>query len=127
MTVHIRFHNEPTAAQSFQLQQLAEQLRDADIVAEATSEPPQQGVRDGGLAIGIAIASLVASSISTFVSVLAYWRSTCPKYSVTVTNGNVSVSASDLSPMVAKETIRAFLAHSQSDDVTISIRDPEAE
>lgn len=121
--VQIGFRDEVNQRESFDLQELAEQLREADIDVEETLTDPQKGVRDGGLTIAIAIGSLVVSSISAFISVLAYWRATRPKYSVTVTSGDVSVTASELSAPVAQETIRALLTHSQSPDVSVSVHE----
>ncbi len=127
MSIHIGFHDRPSPSQSFDLQRLNEQLQDADIVVETVDAPLEERVRDSGAVVGMAIASLVASSISTFVLVLAFWRSTNPKYSITVTNGDLSVTAGDLSPTVARETMKTLLSHSQTDDVAISIGSVDTE
>ncbi len=105
---------------AFDLQRLAEELRHADIPTEQITGEVQKQTRDGGATIAIAIGSLVVSSISTIVSILAYWHSTRTKYSIAVTNDDVTVTANDLSAAAAQRAIEALLAESDASKVNIT-------
>ena len=89
MDVYVNFRGNVTEEDSYHLNQLANLVeKDCDLPVQMNKKDLQKGVKDGGLTIGLAIASLGLSAIGTLISVLSYWRSQQPKYSITVTRGD---------------------------------------
>lgn len=87
------------------LGQLTEELAAADLtVNRATAQVP--GVKDGGLTVAISLAGLVVSSVSTAVSILTYWSSRKPRYTVTIEAGQATLQASALN----KADVQALLS-----------------
>lgn len=96
MNANIKFKNQVTEENAFDLNQLADLIEsDYGLAVERQQGGSESGVKDGGLVIGL---TLALSAISTLVSVLAYWQSTRSKYSVTVSRGDVTYTIDNLPP-----------------------------
>lgn len=130
MNVDIEFEGNVTAEDSYELQKLADGLND-DLQERVLlkKSPAERGVRDGGLVIGIAIATLAVSSIGTLFTVLSYWNSNRPTYTVTLSSGRIKVTFGNLGPKGIQEIIRKFKASPNVSDtkVRISKKDPKHE
>ena len=105
MNVRIEFGGTVDDEASFALEELADELRKADIAVEPERAEPMTGVRDGGLTIGLAIAGLAVSTLGTLVGVISYWRSTRPGYSVSITRGDTTVTVENLSESQIRDVI----------------------
>ncbi|NEP55285.1 MAG: hypothetical protein F6K65_43500 [Moorea sp. SIO3C2] len=83
MDAYIKFKENVTEDDSYNLKQLADLIQeDCDLSVNLEKQDAKPGVKDGGLAIGIAIASFPLTAIQTLISVLQYWQSKPPKYSL---------------------------------------------
>lgn len=65
------------------MSELCHELRSAGIRATAV-EARLPGVKDEGLTVAINAASLLLSAVGTVISVLTYWNSRKPKYTLTL-------------------------------------------
>jgi hypothetical protein len=90
MKARISFVGDVLGEDSIRLTQLAELIEsDCELSVEVKRKKSEFGVKNGGLAIGIAIASLGLASLRSLFTVLAYWKSQNPKYSISVTRGDL--------------------------------------
>ena len=88
MDAYIAFKENVTDKYSVKLNELAELIEDECDLSVKIEKKVNPGKKDGGLAIGIAIASLALATIQTFISVLQFWQSKQPRYSVSITFDN---------------------------------------
>jgi len=85
MDAYIKFKENVTEDDSYNLKQLAALIEeDCDLSVNLEKQDAQPGVKDGGLATGITIASFPLTVIQTLISVLQYWQSKTPKYSLSI-------------------------------------------
>ncbi|HET9954743.1 MAG TPA: hypothetical protein VFQ61_09565 [Polyangiaceae bacterium] len=87
------------------LGELQEELTEAGLDARG-SHASIPGVKDGGLTIAIGIAGVVLSAVSSLVSVLTYWSSRKPSYSVKVEAGSGTLTISDLDPSSVQDVLK---------------------
>ncbi|WP_424100281.1 hypothetical protein [Moorena producens] len=85
MDAYIKFKENVTEDDSYNLKQLAALIEeDCDLSVNLEKQDAQPGVKDGGFATGITIASFPLTVIQTLISVLQYWQSKTPKYSLSI-------------------------------------------
>lgn len=114
MDAYIRFQKNINDEDSLNLTQLAELIADqCDLSVEITKrvEPGKKG----GLAIGLAIASLALAAIQTFISVLQFWQSKQPKYSVSITFDNSITKRTFAIKESSLKDIQAVVSQLQAD------------
>jgi hypothetical protein len=95
------------------LGELCSDLQEADIQARGASAV-LPGVKDGGLTVGIAAAGLLLSSISSAVSVLTYWNSRKPRYTLTIEHGNQTVQIANMNQDGVKALVESMDASAES-------------
>jgi hypothetical protein len=95
--------------------------QETDIAVQLKKDPSKEGRKDGGLTIALSIAGLALSAIGTIVSVISYWRSQQPKYSVSITCGNIKVVLDNVSPAHLQTVIQKLEEQnrSSSSDLTV--------
>ncbi len=104
------------------LTELANDLIEAGLSVEpATVTVP--GRKDGGLTIGISLASLALSGISTLVGALAYWKSTRPKYSVTIKQGDTTFQVTNLDQAEILDVTEKLTKGSAAQPVFVDVSD----
>ena len=90
MDAYIAFENEVNEEDSYNLQELANLIKnECDLSLEVEKKKSDPGIKDGGLAIGIAIASLSLALIQTLIQVLQFWESGQKTYSISITFKNL--------------------------------------
>ena len=119
MDVYIRFEENITDEDSYNLKQLARLIEDeCDLSVKIEKGEAYTGVRDGGLAIGIALTSLALAALQTLISVLQYWESKQPEYSLSITFNHRNkarkllirnASASDIQAVVSQLKAESYL------------------
>lgn len=115
MDAYIKFENNVLEEDSYNLQQLANLIEEeCDLSVNIEKADAQPGVRDGGLAIGLAIASLALTAIQTLISVLQYWESKQPKYSLSVTFHSPTNKKTLLLESSSEKEIQAAMSQLQS-------------
>lgn len=79
----------------YDLGELGGQLEAAELPAQrATATVP--GAKDSGLTVAISLAGLAVSAMSSVLSVLTYWSSQRPRYSLTIQAGPKTLQVSGL-------------------------------
>lgn len=135
MNVYISFNENVTEEDSYNLKLLARLIEDdCDLSVNLEEGEPQIGIRDGGLAIGIAIASLALTTLQALISVLQYWESKQPEYSLSITinhrkktqtllmeNASASEIKAIISELHAQGKITELPAKSSPDHINIKI------
>lgn len=118
MDANITFDGPISSSDSLQLTELANLVeRDSNAMVKLQEIPADRGSKDGGIAIAIAVIGLGVSAISTFISILTYWQSKHEKYSLSVTRGNVTFTADNLS----QEQLRNLVSLLEAQHPTIPI------
>lgn len=118
MDAIIQFMGSVDEEDSYALDELAEALAQDGLTNQLEKSPTRRGRKDGGLTIAIALAGLALSAVGTLVSVLSYWKSTRPKYNVSISRGEVTIAIENSTPKQVQETI-AKLTKSQAQTNTI--------
>ncbi len=97
MKAGIGFEKAVTPDVSCDIDELGDMLI-AELGASVEKELQQAkvGAKDGGLVIGISILGVTLASINTIISVINLWRSTQNRYSVTIKDGDYSISVSSM-------------------------------
>ncbi|MCI5115766.1 MAG: hypothetical protein D3921_12435 [Candidatus Electrothrix sp. AW1] len=123
MNTHISFKEKnPTGEKSFCLKNLAELIeKEADIAVQLQKGSPKEGNKDGGLTIALSITGLALSAVATLFSVLTYWRSQQPNYSVSIECGNTTIKLDNLSSDEFQAVIKKLEEEnrSSSSDLTV--------
>ncbi len=115
MDAYIKFQGDITEDDSYHFKELADLIREeCDFSVKVEKEEDQPGVRDGGLAIGIAIASLTLAAIQTLISVLQYWESKQPKYSLSMTFRSSAHQETLLIESLSAQEIQEVISQLQS-------------
>lgn len=106
MNFHISFVEPIDDQDSVNLEKLAHILsHDYDLSVNNERQEPLAGVKDGGLTIAISLIGVGISAIGTVISALTYWRSQLPKYSVTITDGEKTITIDTAEPDKLPEMI----------------------
>ncbi|MDB9429747.1 MAG: hypothetical protein ACK4XH_05630 [Microcystis sp.] len=121
MNININLQHEVTSEDSYELEYLAMLIeKECNLTVKQEKLESLSKVKDGGLTIGIAIASLALSAVGTFISVLAYWQSQKPRYSVSMTIGTQTYTIENISPQQI-ENIQTTIAQLQSSSTQSNI------
>ena len=102
------------------LSELADDLQAADLSVE-TRTADVKGVKDGGLTVAIALASLTLSAISTLVTVLSYWTSRKPDYSVTLESRGATFQLSGLDKNGVRDVVAKLKAGEDAGDIAVRV------
>ena len=114
MNAHISFKkNSPTGESSYCLNNLAELIeQEADIAVQLEKASPKEGHK-ADLTIALSIAGLALSAVATLISVLSYWKSQQPNYSVSIKCGNTTIEFNNVSSDEIQAVIRKLEEHNQ--------------
>lgn len=122
MNVDIEFKGNVADEDSYELQKLAEDISDEFTVAVTKKHAsPRTGVRDDGLIIGIAIANLTVAAIAALFTILSYWNSTRPTYTVYLSNGENEITFGNLSQKGMQELVKKFEASATRRNIRVWI------
>ena len=102
------------------LGELYEQMQGAGLDADA-ARAAVPGVKDGGLTVAIAVSGVVLSAISTLVSVLSYWSSNKPKYTLTVTAGGTTLELAQLDKAGVQQAIQQLRSAEAAQGMTVRV------
>lgn len=123
MNTHISFKEKsPTGESSCCLNNLAELIeKQADIPVQLEKDSPKEGNKDGGLTIALSITGLALSAVATLVSVLSYWKSQQPNYSVSIECGNTTIKLNNVSSDELQAVIKKLEEQNRStpSDLTV--------
>ncbi|MCA9298248.1 MAG: hypothetical protein KDA28_04230, partial [Phycisphaerales bacterium] len=100
---------------------LASDLREADLAPDTSTLGGVPGVKDGGLTIGIALGGLALSGVSTLIGVLAHWRSTRPRFTVTLKADDMTYTVTGDDKDEILGIASAMRAHASSSRLTVNI------
>jgi len=78
------------------------------------------GVKDGGLIAGLTIFGVTLASVNTLINILNYWRSLKIHYSVTIKDGDLSISIASLKKDEIKGLLEKVSATNSNFKVLIS-------
>ena len=96
MNISIKTRETISPEDSFELTKLGE-LIEREVKQNVRFEKVNKnGIKSGGLTIGIEITGFIFSGISTLISILLYWKSQNPKYSVTLKRGDYTLKFENL-------------------------------
>ncbi|XOF34481.1 MAG: hypothetical protein ACL93V_04080 [Candidatus Electrothrix sp. YB6] len=120
MNAHIKFkENSPSGESSYRLNSLAEFIeQEADIPVQLEKGEPQKGSKTD-LTIALSIAGLALSAVATLVSVLSYWKSQQPNYSVSIKCGNTTIQLNNVSSDELQAVIKKLEEQNHSSDLTV--------
>lgn len=121
MDVRLEFVGDLTDETSYALDELAAVLSEEGLSNRRERSDSQAGRKDGGLTLAIALAGLGVSAIGTLVSVLSYWRSTRPKYKISVSRGSVTIDVENLNAAQISDVTARLMAVGQSDGTLVEI------
>lgn len=122
METRIKFEGDVTQEDSYNLGELANLIQqDCDLPVKLKKADSEGGVKDGGLIIGLTVIGLVLSAIGTLVSVLSYWKSQQPKYSLTISYGGKTLSIENMSSEQIKNEFTKLQAESTNSQIEIKI------
>jgi hypothetical protein len=110
-----------TEADSYALDQLAEDLRQNRLFPIAEKAPPMAGRKDGGLTLAISLIGLGLSAVGTIVSVLSFWLSTHPGYKIKVQRAGVEIAIENPTPKQISAATAALMSAGEEVASTISI------
>lgn len=125
MDVRIAFVGQPTDETSYAFDELAAVLSDEGLSNRKEQSIPQAGRKDGGLTLVIALAGLGVSAIGTLITVLSYWKSTRPKYRISVSRGAVTIEVENLDAAQISEATTRLTAVGQHDGALVEITTDE--
>lgn len=115
MDLCIRFDKNITDEDSYNLKELAKLIEDeCNLSIKIEKGKTNTGVKDGGLAMGIAIASLTLAALQTLISVLQYWESKQPQYSLSITLNHRNKTETFLMKNVSASEIQAVISQWQA-------------
>ena len=113
MDIHVKFEGGVNSEKSYHLSQLANIIKkDTGFTVQIEKAEAPKGAKPIDLATGLSIASVALSSISTLITVLSYWKSQQPKYSITVTYGKARVLVDN----VASSQIQSIVSQLEFED-----------
>jgi len=94
MDVKIKMEVEPDPVSSADLGSLGDLLTsELGRPTVSAKADPEVGIKDGGLTIALTLVGLALSAISTTITVINYWKSTRPRYTVSVaTTRDISIA-----------------------------------
>ncbi|NEQ80747.1 MAG: hypothetical protein F6K26_10975 [Moorea sp. SIO2I5] len=116
MDAYIKFEGNVNEDDSYNLKKLANIIQEeCDLPVKVEKKEAEPGVRDGGLAMGIAIASLTLAAIQTLFSVLQYWESKQPKYSLSISFENQIIRKTLLIESSSAEEIKTVISNLQAE------------
>jgi len=122
MKIQINFPSKITAEESNHLLALATIIeRDYDISVQRNKQESGPSVKDGGLTIALTIANLAITAVGTLISVLSYWRSRNPKYSITLKRDRYTCTIDNLEPQKIEEVIAHLERQDDSTDIEVQI------
>lgn len=122
MNIQIEFTGAISEEDSYQINHLSTMIvKECYARVALIREPQQQGERNEGLVVGIAIANLALTSISTLIGILAFWQSSQPKYSVSITKGNTTYQVDNISERKLDEIIDKLNAQAEVSETQILI------
>jgi hypothetical protein len=125
MNININLQHEVTSEDSYELEYLAMLIeKECDLSLYKEKTKLLSKVKDGGLTIGIALASLALSAVGTFISVLAYWQSQKPKYSVSMIIGSQTYTIENISPQQIQNlqtTVAQLQSNSTQSNILVNI------
>jgi hypothetical protein len=118
----ICFDSTIDAEDSLNLEQLAHMLsQDYDLPANKEYQEPVAGEKDSGLIIAVSLIGVGISAIGTIISALSYWKSQVPKYSVTITTGEKTITLDTIKPDKLPEMISRIERDAASSETKILI------
>ncbi len=122
MNTHISFKEKnPTGESSYCLNNLAQFIeQEADLPVQLEKGELQKGSK-ADLTIALSIAGLALSALATLISVLSYWKSQQPNYSVSIKCGNTTIELNNVSSDELQAVIRKLEEQnrSSSSDLTV--------
>lgn len=122
MDVRISFEKVLTDEDSFQLQKLGTTIQSrCHIPVDIERQNISQGERDGGLVIGLTFASLGLAAIQTLISLLQYWESQQPKYSISIVFADQTFLIENLSQKQVDNMIERMKYKSLESEIEIKI------
>lgn len=122
MNAHVRFSDAPSAADSAALLELARYIEaDCNILVEVESVPAIHGTKVVELAEALTIVGLAVNAVRSLMSVLTYWKSRNPTYSISVTRGEVTVTVEGGTKEDVLDWIRKLSAVKESAKFDITI------
>lgn len=111
MKVYITFTDVSRGMSDVHLDELAQALHDADINCTIEHGAPVAGEK-GDVATALVLVGLAMQGVGALVSVLTFWRSTRPNYSVTIRCGNETYAITNLDTEAATQKISGLVATS---------------
>lgn len=102
------------------LGELSDELQEAGLAANRAGAT-LPGTKDGGLTVAIALAGLAFSSISSLISVLSYWSSRKPSYTLTLEAGSKQLTISQLDKAGVQSALRELESIDSSSQVLIRV------
>lgn len=116
MNITIALADPIKSEDAIQLDSLAYQLKtECDVPVTQVKQPPQPGVKDGGLTIALSLISLATSGVSAVIALLAYWQSKQERYSMTITQGELSFAVGNLSKYQLEQKITELMVNAFTD------------
>lgn len=112
--------NNTTSFELQKLQKLLEQELKISIIEVKTKNIKEKNI---GFTTGLEIAGLTLSALSTFISVLQYWKSKNPRYSIKYEIEGIEISILDLSEKEFNQKIQEINKVNSSPKHTVIIRD----
>lgn len=126
MNLQITMPTADSTQASYELKALADFIEtEGDISVDRTTAPSPPGTKDPFIVTAIAVAGLGFSAIATVISVLQYWQSQRPKYSITVTRGDVQIQLADIKPKQLNDALAQLETAAQSPAILIEIAPDE--
>lgn len=94
-------------------------LREVKVTPVRSYSDPDAGTKDGGLTVGLTIAGLGLAALGVLISALSYWQTSRPKYSITVSRGDLRVTLDGLASEELKEVVAAMSRVKASDPIAV--------
>lgn len=80
-------------------------------------------IKNDGLSVAIDILNLTATTIGLFISTLSYWQSQKPRYTISISYDNKTISIDNIKNSQIKEVVSQIEAGFSDIDVSISEKD----
>jgi hypothetical protein len=103
MNLRVILEGEVSPHDAAELAELAAEMRLAGISVAEVKSPSQPGTKDGGLVIALAAGGLTVALVRTGIAIVAYWQSSRPKFSLSLTQDGVGVTVGNLSAKQLEE------------------------
>jgi hypothetical protein len=124
MNIDIRANGTVTPDIALELDALGDLLtKELGIAAERERALATPGAKDGGLTIALTIAGVTLTGANTAFNILNFWRSTRNRYSISIRNGDVQHSLSNLSSKEFKKIFAEIEANNSPMHVLVSVRE----